>query len=357
MTGEPMSTPQATPTSERHASTAVARVVDTAGHDAAATPDLIAGHLQAGRFFWVDLEGPSDDQLTEFAQSLQLPSSHAAGFVDLETRSSFGVVEDSVRAVLPGAADTKSAAWLEANYVAVVLTDRFLLTVHQAPCAPLQHARHRYQALDDGAARSDRALVLFLVLDVLIGSFRSQLLALDDRLGEIQLGMLNGAPPGVHDELIQILGVLTDGIQEMGWYSHDLEEIAENVERLPGMRPGAQSHFERHRNRIVRMRENGKDIREEAKDALGHYSQFVAGRQAQVINSLSIVATVFLPLSFLTGYFGMNFRVLTAHVQNTLWQFVLLGMLLPIASAAISLFLIHRLERRLGIRQMGRQPD
>ena len=101
------------------------------------------------------------------------------------------------------------------------------------------------------------------------------------------------------------------------------------------------------------MRENGKDIREEAKDALSHYSEFVAGRQAQVISSLTIVATVFLPLSFLTGYFGMNFRILTSYVQNTLWQFILLGLLLMIASAALSLLLIRRLERRLGIRHMG----
>ena len=60
---------------------------------------------------------------------------------------------------------------------------------------------------------------------------------------------------------------------------------------------------------------------------------------------------------FLTGYFGMNFRVLTAHVQGTLWQFVLLGLLLPIASVTLSLLLIHRLERRFGIRRMGQRPS
>ena len=235
-----------------------------------------------------------------------------------------------------------------------MLTKRFLFTVHVAPCAPLQHARHQYHALDDEDAKADRARVLFLILDVLIGSFRSQLLALDDRLGEIQLDMLRGASPKVHDELVQILGVLTDGIQELGWYSHDLEEIAETVERLPGMRPGAQQHFDRHCQRVARMRENGKDIREEAREALSHYSEFVAGRQAQVISSLTIVATVFLPLSFLTGYFGMNFRILTADVQTTLWQFILLGLLVPIASVTLSLLLIHRLEQRFGIRRLGR---
>ena len=69
-------------------------------------------------------------------------------------------------------------AWLEANYVTVLLTDQFLFTVHAGPCAWVQHARHQYHALDIEGTTADQARVLFLVLDVLIGSFRSQLLAL-----------------------------------------------------------------------------------------------------------------------------------------------------------------------------------
>ena len=89
--------------------------------------------------------------------------------------------------------------------------------------------------------------------------------------------------------------------------------------------------------------------------SISHYSELVAGRQAQVINALTIVATVFLPLSFLTGYFGMNFRVLTADVQTALWQFILLALVLPMVSVALSLLLIRRLEQRLGILHIG-QP-
>jgi magnesium transporter len=63
------------------------------------------------------------------------------------------------------------------------------------------------------------------------------LLAIDDRLGEIQLGMLRGVSPKVHDELVKILGILTDAIQEFGWYAHDLEDIADMVDGLPGLRP------------------------------------------------------------------------------------------------------------------------
>lgn len=53
------------------------------------------------------------------------------------------------------------------------------------------------------------------------------------------------------------------------------------------------------------------------------------------------------------GYSGMNLTALTSHVQIRLWQFILLGLLFPVTSAVLSLLLIHRLERRFGVRGRG----
>jgi len=348
-----MTMPQDTPTSPHDPPMpAVARLIDTAGRDQPATPRDVADQLQSGGFFWLDLEDPDEDELADFCQNLRLSADAIDSVTHPSQRSSLTLAADSVQAVLPAAVGTRPTAWLKANYITLVLTGQFLFTVHATPSAPLQNARHQYGALADQNARADQVRLLFLVTDDLIGSFRPQLLALDDRLGEIQLGMLHGASPGVHDELVKILGILTDAIQELGWYTHDLENIAETAGGLPGIPQGAQQYFDRHRRRVTQMQENARNIREQARDALSHYSESVAGRQAQIINALTIVATVFLPLSFLTGYFGMNFRILTADVETALWQLILLGLLLPLASAALSLLLIRRLERRLGIRHM-----
>src|SRR5215831_5326315 len=169
-----MNMPQVTSATPHDPSTPVmVRLVDTAGHDGPATPREAVAHLQAGAFFWLDLEDPGDDELAEFSRSLRLPADTIISLVHASARSSFAPAAGSVQAVLPAAVDTKATAWLEANYVTVVLAERFLRTVHAAPCAPLHHARHQYHALDNEDARADRARVLFLILDILIGSFRS----------------------------------------------------------------------------------------------------------------------------------------------------------------------------------------
>ena len=47
-----------------------------------------------------------------------------------------------------------------------------------------------------------------------------------------------------------------------------------------------------------------------------------------------MIATVFLPLSFLTAFFGMNFAFMVNRVQNTLLGFLLLGVGSCLASIA-----------------------
>ena len=129
-----MNMPQATSTSPHDPSSpAVVRLVDTAGRDGPATASEVAGHLQTSGFFWLDLEDPGDDEVAEFSQSLQLPPGTVVSLVHASARSSFAPAADSVQAVLPAAVDTKPTAWLEANYVTVVLTERCRPRVRDHP--------------------------------------------------------------------------------------------------------------------------------------------------------------------------------------------------------------------------------
>ena len=47
------------------------------------------------------------------------------------------------------------------------------------------------------------------------------------------------------------------------------------------------------------------------------YLSTVANRQGEIAKQLTIIATIFLPLTFLTGFFGQNFAFLTGHIQNS----------------------------------------
>ena len=78
------------------------------------------------------------------------------------------------------------------------------------------------------------------------------------------------------------------------------------------------------------------------------FSSATFERQGEVINWLTIVAAVFLPLTFVTGYFGMNFAIIT-HLHGTT-SFALLAIALPLALAIFTVLLLRSLIHRLGVR-------
>ena len=327
-----------------------ARLVSVSGARDMATPRDVERQAAAGGFFWLDLESLDGELLGQFGRSLRLGTSAIAGMAmgteRARQRPSLTAAGDIIQALVSAAGGlAPDAAPIP---VRIVYTAEFLLTVHSAPCPALEQARHRYDGLRD-EGKADGPLVLFLVLDALAVSFEEQFLALDARLDEIQVELLTNSSRGSQAEVLAIRRRLADAVQSLGWYTGDLDDVtAAGVAQLPCLGPGAQTHLDRHRQRVVRLTDAAREYREEAREALGQYSQNISGRQGQVINFLAVISAIFLPLTFITGYFGMNFDVLTVDL-NTFWIFVLLGNLLPAASVVVAVVLFRRWVTHLGI--------
>jgi Mg2+ and Co2+ transporter CorA len=347
-------------------------MVSVSGAMDPATPRDAGQQVAAGGFFWLDLEGPDADLLGQFGRSLRLdpsvmaktgdtgrPPGMAAGTVRAGQRPSLTVAGGIVQGLVSAAGGLAPGA--AAIPVRILYTGKLLLTVHSGPCPALVRARHRYDGLRD-EGKADGPLVLFLVLDDLAGSFEEQFLALDARLDEIQVDLLTSSSRGAQAEVLAIRRRLADAVQSLGWYTGDLEDLsAAGVAQLPGMSPAAQAHLDRHRQRVIRLTEAAREYREEAREALSQYAENISGRQGQVINFLAVISAIFLPLTFITGYFGMNFDVLTEDLK-TFWVYILLGNLLPAASVVVAVVLFRRWVTRLGIprilptRRPARQP-
>ncbi len=86
----------------------------------------------------------------------------------------------------------------------------------------------------------------------------------------------------------------------------------------------------------------------------------VGSWQSDRINVLTIVTMIFLPISFLTGYFGMNFAWLDNRLDS-MWTWIIWGIGLPIALVVVCVWLLasggYTLPRLIKRRQQDASPS
>lgn len=90
------------------------------------------------------------------------------------------------------------------------------------------------------------------------------------------------------------------------------------------IRDEAQIFYRDIYDHIVRIEDLNQGLRDRADNALATHLSSVANRQNETMRVLSIVATIFLPLTLLAGIYGMNFE----YMPELKWQwgyFTVLG--------------------------------
>jgi magnesium transporter len=108
---------------------------------------------------------------------------------------------------------------------------------------------------------------------------------------------------------------------------------AERIAELPRMQPDDRLYYRDLYDGLIRVSDLVDSYRDLLSGATDLYLSTVANRQGEINKQLTIIATIFLPLTFLTGFFGQNFAWLVGHI-NTLGTFLIYGIGLLIASVA-----------------------
>ena len=90
-------------------------------------------------------------------------------------------------------------------------------------------------------------------------------------------------------------------------------------------------------DRVERLAEDTKVLRELALQILEIYQTQINSRQNKVMQFLTVVTTIFTPLTLITGWYGMNF-VNMPELHNAYGYFIVIGVSLVIIWGGIWYF-------------------
>ncbi len=122
----------------------------------------------------------------------------------------------------------------------------------------------------------------------------------------------------------------------------DLADRTPLIQSLPGTNSETMLYAEDINDELQQIVADLAAIEDRCTALLGLHASLVNKHLAMVSRRLAAVATIFLPISFLAGFWGQNFGVLTGSIERGWPAFLILGVGLSAAFVMATVVMLRR---------------
>ena len=260
---------------------------------------------------WLDLQAPSEQAMQELAQELDLHPMVVRACLHPEHRGRIKEFTNQILLVLNAVgrssesgsrADVGRWRTLELN---IVVGRRYILTVHPEFVPAIGALLARVKKAGEGKPTLE--YLLFSLCDAVVAGYYVVLDRLDKYLDDAETAIFGGEiSRKVLDRIFalkkhilylrRVLGPQRDALGALMRREFDFLS--------PEMRPYFIDVYE-HTLRIIDLLDTYRDMISTSLDA---YLSTVNNRMNEIVKMLTIVSTIMLPLTLISGIFGMNFE-------------------------------------------------
>jgi magnesium transporter len=307
-----------------------------------AVEEAAARHADGG-FVWLGMFEPGADELARVRDCFGL---HELAVEDAQTFHMRPKVEsydgDVQLVILRTARYDDAAEEVEFGEISAFLSPKFVITVRQGVASELRGARARLEQRPDLLDIGTPA-VLWAILDSVVDAYAPVVAGLERDIDQIEATVFSGTVAPT-ERIYSLRREATDFYRAV----HPLLAVVTTLEREAD--PYLAPYLRDVRDHLVLVNEEVSAQRDllgtilEANMAVISVEQTkVSVRQNTTMERLTVLATVFLPLTFVTGFFGQNFGWLVNDIDGltTFLVFGLGGLIVPL----VLLFLWLRRDR------------
>jgi magnesium transporter len=302
--------------------------------DAAELQRRVAASRQVGGTdLWLDIEAPTDEDLRLLTEILGF---HPVAVDDVRRprrRPMLSEFRGYAHAVL------LAAAWqrrrLTTTPYHLFLAQNVLVTTHAKPAPELDDVRRRI-----GEEPDRPGFTSYLVTDAIVDTLFPVLEEIDGAVDAVQDRVVSEAAPPVLREISELKHSVTLVHALVGAQMDVLQRLVTHL--LEAGASDTTVYFRAvydHTVRQVELVDSQRDLLTSATDV---YLSSVSNRLNQTVARLTVVASLFLPLTFLTGFFGMNFAFLVQHISGGLAFGLATGLMVLATCLQLLIFRLRR---------------
>lgn len=252
---------------------------------------------------WVDAEGEPADALEVLGARFELHPVTVEDFVHRDQRPKIEEFDQYIFLVIHALRAIRGDE-LETDELHVALKQNCILTVHDRPLEAVKRVLDRC-ATDPRALQNGPSFLLYLLSDAIVDGYFPVLDALGDEIDALEDAVVRAPGQARMRRIFEVKRIVV----QLRKVVSPQREVYNAVSRrdYPFIDARTAVYFRDVHDHLVRAFEVIDSYRDLVANTLDAYLASISNRLGQVMKQLTVIATIFMPLSFLTGFFGMNF--------------------------------------------------
>ncbi|HMJ00471.1 MAG TPA: magnesium and cobalt transport protein CorA [Gaiellaceae bacterium] len=302
--------------------------------DAQSLEEAAAHKRRGNNFVWIELYEPSRELMAEVSSHFGLHELAVEDAAHAHQRPKVEPYDDFYFIVYRAARYDKPTNRVVFTELDLFLGAGFVIAVrHGEPADPERARRHLEQT--PHLLKSGPTAAVWAILDTIVDDYAPVLDGLEEDIEDVERAIFGGG-----ENLTEQIYLLKQEINEVYRAVHPLLAPLDVLERggFEPVDPGLLRYFRDIADHVRRIQEEIFAQRDQLISVLEAHLSLINIRQSEiaaeqnvVVRRLTLVSTVFLPLTFITGFYGQNFGWLVRHVDSfeAFAVFGLAGLLIP----------------------------
>ncbi len=284
--------------------------------------------------FWMDIQSPNEEDFRILTESFKF---HQLTIDDVRHGRQRPKLEDydgyKFMVVYGSRWD---AGHLKSDEYHLYLSDDYLVSVHARPAPGLDQLRKRIEEAP-AIARGKPDFLAYLVIDAIIDPTFDALEKLDNQIDGLEDLIVDRPQTEQLRQIYALKHSVTQLRQQLGAQRELFQRLI--TESLDD--PSLGVYYRDVYDHVVRQYESVDSLRDLLSGAMDVYLSTVSNRLNGTMKALTVIASIFLPISFLTGFYGMNFAFLTTVLEPPYYAFFI-GVGTMLLATLIQLYFFRR---------------
>jgi len=272
---------------------------------------------------WIDATGINKDELEMLKKEFDIHPLTAEDIAFNGTRIKVEEFNNYLFCVFYGLKKTKKFEKVEID---LVLGENFVISNHKKQIDTYSELKKDTEKLKS-LFEKGTDFIMHKLLDIEVDNYFPVLEEIDDEIEKIEIEVAKKASPKI---LSQILGLKRElsGIRKVTYQQRDkASQLVKNNYKFISKK--ALPYYRDVYDHTIRVHDTLDSYREATANAFDVYMSSISNNMNEVMKTLSIIATIALPLTVVSGIYGTNFDVLPGqHGPYGFWTMILFMILM-----------------------------